>query len=176
MKQGNWKKEMGKSLSEVSYGIFGFGNIGRKVSDKLSNLGCKNILICDPFIKKNISKGIFMDKEKVLEKADIISLHLPLNDETKNFIGKSEFNTLKKGAYIINTARGDLINQDELIESLRNNKLGGAALDVYDKEPYSGELINLKNTITTSHIGPMTQETRKNMEIKAVKNILESYY
>ncbi len=175
MKQGIWKKKMGKSICEVNFGIFGFGRIGKKVFDHLNNLGCKNIFICDPYIRDKKASINFMEKDELLKSSDIVSLHLPLSDETQNFIGKKEIKLLQNGSYIINTSRGGLIDHKSLVYFLKNKKLGGAAIDVYDEEPYSGELTTLNNTITTSHIGPMTEETRKNMESKAVQNIINFY-
>jgi D-3-phosphoglycerate dehydrogenase len=111
-----------------------------------------------------------MEKEQIYPEADIISLHLPLTPLTKNLISMREIEMMKKGALLINTSRGNMINERDLVRSLRAGRIAGAAIDVFQREPYAGELGTLENCLLTSHMGSMSQDCRARMEIEATQD------
>lgn len=165
---GNWVKEFPNSkftttLSELTVGIVGLGNIGIAVANRLKALGIKLIGHSNHVNMEHLNKiGLgdieMMSLEDLFSKADVISLHMRLTNDNFGIINKKYFSLMKPTAYFINTSRGGLVNQDDLIEVLRNNSIAGAALDVYDKEPVTPEtgFIGLDNIVLTPHIGGAT--------------------
>jgi len=156
--------------------IFGFGRIGKAVAKRCLGFEA-NVYVYDPFInKENIEKFncIAIDKIGGLKLADYISLHLPLNENTKDFIGEEELSIMKNSVIIVNTARGGIINEDSLIKSLENNNIRGASLDVFDKEPpaENNPLFKLPNLILSPHNAALTLECRKRMAVESVENII----
>jgi D-3-phosphoglycerate dehydrogenase len=169
IRSGIWKKYTGNLLSEKKVGIIGFGKIGRKVAELLIPFGCE-IIYCD--IKTNDTGLNFKNAslDEILRTSDIISIHVSSKEQ---IIGKEEFKKIKKGAWIINVSRGEVIDETELYNALKEGHLSGAALDVFEEEPYTGLLKELDNVILTPHIGSYAKEGRINMEIEAVKNLLD---
>ena len=155
--------------------IFGFGRIGRAVARRC--LGFESdVYIYDPFVSKKIieeNKCKVIDKIDGIKLADYISIHLPLNNETKNFIGEKELSLMKETAIIVNTARGGIINEESLVKALVNKKILGAGLDVFEKEPpvKNHPLFSLDNIILSPHNAALTLECRKRMAIEAAENI-----
>ena len=165
-----WTKEFPNksylsTLSNLKIGLVGMGNIGIEIATRLKAFGC-NLIAYDPYLDRDRIKAnelednvTFKDNiEDVFKEADIISLHMRLVDANKGIINKKLFSLMKKTAYFINTARGGLVNQTDLIEALKNNKMAGAALDVFQDEPIEKdcELIKLKNVLLTPHIAGQT--------------------
>ena len=140
-----------------------------------------NILYYDPYFKNNEISDKFNAKscenlEQLLNNSDFVSLHCPSTDETRGIINKETIAMMKKSAYLINTARGDIVNETDLINALSSNAIKGAGLDVYDKEPSVPEsLTNLTNVFLLPHLGSATEETREAMGMRVFKNIL-SYF
>ena len=137
--KGEWPRTTIKSteIKQKNLGIIGFGTIGKKVAEYSSKNGLK-ILAYDPYIKELNDKEIdakLSSLNEIYEKSDIISIHLPLTDETKNMINKSSFSRMKNKPIIINTSRGSVINESDLIEAYNKNNISGFALDVFEKEP-----------------------------------------
>ena len=175
LKNGNWVKKGGVELSGKNFGIIGLGNIGKDLVKLLQPFGCEiYINDIDPdqeFIANN--NVIFSSKEEIYRICDIISLHVPLTTKTSNMITKSELSVMKSSVIIINTARGELINLDDLEYYLTNKKIGGAALDVYDEEPPTRmELLSLPNLVNTPHIGGNSKEAVIAMGISAINNLI----
>ncbi|HAK89636.1 MAG: hypothetical protein A2077_04080 [Nitrospirae bacterium GWC2_46_6] len=168
IRSGVWKKYTGNLLSEKKVGIIGFGRIGQKVAELLMPFGCE-IVYCD--IKSNDAGLKFKNAslDEILRTSDIISIHVSSKEQ---IIGKEEFKKIKKGAWIINVSRGGVIDEAELYKALKEGHLSGAAVDVFEEEPYAGLLKELDNIILTPHIGSYAEEGRINMEIEAVKNLL----
>ena len=108
-----------------------------------------------------------VDKEKIYAEADIISLHVPLTSSTKNLITKDEISLMRPGTFLINTSRGGIINESDLYWALDSGHLGGAAVDVFEREPYHGCLSKLDNCLLTAHMGSMSIDCRTQMEIEA---------
>ena len=174
VKSGQWKQIIGNLIYGKNIGVIGLGRIGKKLSILLEPFQV-NILACEPnpdkqFISKHNIKLVSF--KEIISKSDIVSLHLPLTDETRNIIGKNELLLMKKEVIIINTSRGGLIDENALIDALENNKIAGAAIDVFEVEPYNGKLKEFNNVILTPHIGSYTKETRAQMELETVQNLI----
>jgi len=171
IRHGNWKKIMGNLLFAKQVGIIGFGRIGRKVSELLKPFGCQ-ISYYDPFVKDGVLGLKKLALKTLLGRSDVISVHASVKNV---IIGKKEFSSIKKGAYLVNTSRGEAIDEKTLYAALKNGTLAGAALDVFTKEPYNGPLTELENVILTSHIGSYAKEARIEMEMEAVENLLKGF-
>ena len=167
-----WNPILGKSLSEATVGIIGFGKIGRLVAKYLKNLNVKKILVHDIKRFKKINKINFCSKKKIMEKSDIISLSIDLNKNTENFISFREINYIKKPLSIINTSRGKILNEKALIDGIKKKKIDNIFLDVYEKEPYYGQLRKYKNCMMTPHISSFTNKCRREMELESLKNLI----
>lgn len=172
---------MGTKVTGKTLGLLGMGRIAQAMAYK-SHFGFKmNILYYDPYFKNNEISDKFNakpcnDLKQLLNNSDFVSLHCPSTDETRGIINKETIAMMKKSAYLINTARGDIVNETDLINALRNNDIKGAGLDVYDKEPSVPEnLTNLANVFLLPHLGSATEETREAMGMRVYKNIL-SYF
>ena len=113
-----------------------------------------------------------LSKERILKEADIVTLHVPLTKLTKNMIRKKELLSMKSDACIINTARGGIINEQDLYEVLKSKHLSGAAIDVFDLEPYKGPLCELERCILTAHMGSMSVDCRNRMEYEATEEVV----
>ncbi len=166
---GSWHKKMGNLLYQKNVGILGFGRIGKKVSELLKPFNCK-IAYVDPIVDNDLGECKRLSINEMLEWADIVSIHVSSRNK---IIGREEFRLLKKGTWLINVARGEVIDEECLYECLQNGTLSGAALDVYEKEPYDGHLKKLDNVILTSHIGSYAKESRVDMEMQSAINLLK---
>ena len=169
LKMGLWKKRMGNLLCEKKIGIKGFGRIGKKVAELLKPFGCE-IAYADPFVEDGLLGLQRLSLKELLCWADIITIHVGVNEK---LIGEKEFQCMKEGALIINTSRGGVADELILYENLKNGHLSGAALDVFEVEPYTGPLKELDNVILTPHIGSYALEARVEMEKQAVENLLK---
>lgn len=170
-----WKRHFGRRISEVTIGIIGVGRIGTLFLNMLLSLGVKQVLLND--LVANLDETVdsrirWVEKEVIYREADVISLHVPLTTETNNMIGFDQLQLMKKDALLINTARGGIINEHDLANALRGGYLGGAALDVFDYEPYVGELSEIDRCLLTSHMGSMSIDCRTRMEIEATEEAL----
>ena len=181
--KGEWPRTTIKSfeINQKYLGIIGFGTIGKKVAEYSSKNGLK-ILVYDPYVKEINNKEIdvkLSNLKEIFEKSDIISIHLPLTDETKNIINKSSFSQMKKKPIIINTSRGGIINENDLIEAYNKNNISGFALDVFEKEPIESEFykkIKLgMNCILTPHISGVTTESNIRVSDYIVKKITDFF-
>ena len=173
--QGNWHRYFGKRLADCSIGLIGAGRVGSLVLKNLQALGCKRILYYDKkvrFKEENNEQVVFSDKEEIYKMCDIISLHIPLDIETKNMITIKEMRLMKKNSFLINTARGGIINERDLCIALQEKLIAGAAIDAFEDEPYSGELVKHDNCILTAHMGSMTADCRARMEIEATEEAI----
>lgn len=166
VRNGNWiKKElMGTELAGKYLGIVGLGNIGKRLARLARALNMNiigfDVIPIDPEFAKEVGL-IKADLDTLLQSADYVSLHVPLLDSTKNMINADRMSKMKKTAKIINTSRGGTIDEDALYEAIKSGNLGGAALDVFEKEPATGhKLSTLPNVICTPHIGAQTKEAQ----------------
>lgn len=168
-----WKKRMGNLLSGKKVGIIGFGRIGQKTAELLAAFGCE-LSYCDTAhvegcahlqIKK-------LDLSELLRTSDIITIHVSGKYE-KPLLGQAEFAMMKEGAWIVNVARGGVVDEEALCDALKEGRVAGAALDVFRKEPYDGSLRELENVILTPHIGSYAREARIEMEMEAAQKLIE---
>lgn len=170
----------GVDLEQKVVGVIGLGRIGTLVAKKASKGLDMKIIGYDPFADpKNLPEDIELavDVETLLKTADFVTLHCPSTDDTKGFIGKNAFEMMKPTAYIINTARGDLIKEDELIEALQQGEIAGAGLDVYAQEPPEKDnpLFTLDNVMLTPHNSTLTKECTVRLAVHAAMGIDEVF-
>ena len=165
LKQGRWERKTygGVELADKTLGVLGFGRIGQQVARRAAGLGMR-VVAYDPFVAPDRFRELGVepldDLGQVYATADFITLHLPLTDETRGSIGAAAFAQMRDGVRIVNAARGDLIDEDALLAALRAGKVGGAALDVFSSEPYSGPLLELDNVVATPHLAASTEEAQ----------------
>ena len=168
LRSGKWDKAYGSLLNGKTVGIIGLGRIGRRVAGLLRNFGVS-------LIAHDSCPAVHCDKVKMtglrylLGSSDIIMLHA---SGAGRIIDKKSMRTLKKGAYIVNLSRGSAIDEKALYQALKSGRIAGAALDVFQEEPYKGPLAGLENVILTPHIGSYAKETRIRMELQAGQNLL----
>jgi D-3-phosphoglycerate dehydrogenase / 2-oxoglutarate reductase len=172
MHTGKWHRFFGRRLSKVTIGLIGIGRIGQGVLEHLKGFGSPKILVNDVSNKTDITDRFNVEwcsKEEIYKQSDIVSLHLPLTVKTKNMIRKEHLLSMKADAIIINTSRGGIINENNLYEVLKSGHLSGAAIDVFDNEPYNGNLKNIERCLLTAHMGSMSVDCRTRMEIEATE-------
>ena len=178
MHKGKWLRHFGRRLSEVKIGLIGVGRIGKKVIEHLKGFDVKKIMANDLENNKYYTRELkidWLDKEEIYKEADIISLHLPLNKLTKDMISGKQLLSMKKNASLINTSRGGIVNEIDLYNVLVSGHLGNVAIDVFDKEPYKGNLQKIERCLLTSHIGSMSVDCRTKMEIQATEEVIRYF-
>lgn len=180
LKSGRWerKKFIGMQVSGKTLGIVGLGRIGREVAKRASALGLK-VVAYDPYILPEIAEQYPIHKadklEDLLRQADFITVHVPLNSSTRNMITKREFEVMKKGAAIINCARGGIVSEKDLYDALVSGRVSGAALDVFEEEPPEGnKLLDLEQVIATPHLGAQTSEAQKAVAVEAAEQMVDA--
>jgi D-3-phosphoglycerate dehydrogenase len=178
MRQGKWdkKKYEGTELFGKTIGLIGFGRIAREVAKRAEALGMK-VIYNDKLGKaKGYERFEFGNIEKVLKKADFISLHIPYNKEGGAVIGKEQFDIMKDGVYIVNCARGGVVDEEALLEALNTGKVKGAGIDVFENEPNPREdLVNHPMVCVTPHIGGSTIEAQGRIGEEIVQ-IIEDFF
>lgn len=165
LKRGEWRKKMGNLLQRKKVGIIGYGRIGRQLELLLKPFECP-VAYCDP--QHPTGPGA-MPLDELLPWADLVSLHA---SSGKRILGERELSAMKPGAWLVNVARGESVDEAALCDRLSSGALAGAALDVFAKEPYSGPLAQLSNVLLTPHVGSYARESRINMELEAAQNLL----
>jgi len=179
MKAGEWNRSKftGVELYNKTLGIVGLGRIGQAVAKRAMSFGMK-IIAYDPFISKELAEKLgieVVDLDKLFSESDYITFHTPLTDETKNLISAKQFSILKKGARIINCARGGIVNEDDLAKAIQEGKISGAALDVYVEEPPKNlALAKLDNVVLTPHLGASTEEAQVNVAVEIVEQVRDA--
>lgn len=179
MKAGNWEKKkfMGVELYNKTIGIIGLGRIGSEVAKIAQCIGM-NVLAYDPFLSDEKAEELGIIKtnlDRIFSEADFITIHTPLTTETKYLINKDTIAKMKKGVYIVNCARGGIVNEKDLYEAVQNGKVAGAALDVFEKEPPDENypLISDERIICTPHLGASTLEAQENVAIAIAEQIVD---
>jgi D-3-phosphoglycerate dehydrogenase len=175
-RSGAWIRSSGVELKGKTLGILGLGAIGKVVARCAGGFGMK-VITYDPFVDEVYCKANGIESvscDEVIKRSNVISLHLPLNDETQNYISKETIELMQDGTFVVNTSRGGLINEEDAYEALKTGKLGGLALDAFAVEP-PGEspLFELNNVVVTPHTGAHTKEAIENMANGAVKNLID---
>ncbi|WP_411169187.1 D-2-hydroxyacid dehydrogenase [Clostridium sp. MB05] len=177
MRNGEWnkKKYEGIELSGKTLGIVGMGRIGKSLANKATSLGMK-VIYNDAFGKQEDVTYEFLELNDLLKRSDFISLHVPYDKESGTLIGKEELNILKDGAYIINCARGKVVDEEALLEALNSRKIAGAGIDVFEVEPNTNEdLVNHPRVSCTPHIGASTIEAQDRIGEEVISIIKEFF-
>ena len=172
MHQGKWQRQFGRRIAEITVGIIGVGRIGARVLRRMRGFGTPRIMVNDILPNLELNREFKLQwaaKSDIYREADLISIHVPLTAQTKNMIGREQLLQMKPDALLINTSRGGIINEADLVHVLKEGHLGGAAIDVFEKEPYSGELAAIERCILTAHMGSMSVDCRTRMEIEATE-------
>ena len=177
-RQGDWGKKMSVDVFGKKLGIFGLGAIGRGMVARAKGFNMEiygyDAYRDDIYINENNIR--FMPPEAILKECDFISLHMPLTPQTKHFINAAKLQTAKKNLIIINTARGGLINEEDLYNALKNGSILGAGVDVFENEPASeSKLLELENVVLGSHCAASTQGAVENMSRMAADNIINAF-
>jgi len=165
LKEGRWERSRfaGHELAGKTLGLVGFGRIGRQVARLARGLDMR-VLAFDPYVSAERFSELGVDRVETLPElfaaSDFASLHLTLTEDTLGLIGRDELAAAKDGIMIVNAARGELVDEEALVEALRSGKVGGAALDVFTEEPYSGPLLELENVVVTPHLAASTEEAQ----------------
>lgn len=171
LRAGRWKQLQGVLLGGKTVAVVGYGRIGRRVAAILKAFGCR-LLVHDPFMKGEPGVEL-VGLEAALEAADVVSLHAPLTAETRGLLSRERLAKLKRGAIVVNTSRGGLVDEAALGEALKSGVLGGAGLDVFEREPYDGPLKELPTAVLTPHMGSAALECRVRMEREAARNLID---
>ncbi len=176
--EGKWEKAkfMGTELKGKTLGIVGFGNIGQRVAEICKVIGMQILTnsnsasdeVLNSFDAKKVST------EELLSSSDVLSLHTKLNDQTKNMLNKKSIATMKNSSVIINCARGGLINESDLKDALNNDVIAGAAIDVYETEPATENVMfGVKNLLLTPHLGASSKEAQSNVAIDVANQVAD---
>ena len=176
--EGKWEKSkfMGTELKGKTLGIVGFGNIGQRVAEICHVIGMR-ILTNSNSASDDVLKSLNAKKvptEELLSSSDVLSLHTKLNDQTSNMLNKQTIATMKKSSVIINCARGGLINESDLKDALNNDVIAGAAIDVYETEPATENVMfGAKNLLLTPHLGASSKEAQSNVAIDVANQVAD---
>jgi D-3-phosphoglycerate dehydrogenase len=181
IREGMWNLEDRFPVARMNMcilGIIGYGKTGRSLHRKVSGLGLSRVLVCDPYVsEEEITKlnGIKVELDELLRKADFISLHVPLNDQTFHLLGNEEIGKMKSGAVVINTSRGAVIDEKALAAALENKRIMSAGLDVFEREPLPLEspLRKLSNVVLTDHTSYYSIQSRQELKMRTARNVLE---
>jgi len=196
LRRGGWSRPYGVRIGISKIGILGCGRIGTRFAYHLLGFAPSEILICDledksDFIDElkkyadnlhhsqikfsknwNTTQIRQVSHKELYREADCISVHIPLNDSNRNLIASNEIKMMKPTSYLINTARAGIIKEEDIYQCLVNGTIAGAAIDVFEEEPYHGKLTNLDNVILTQHMGSCSIDCREDMEIEASENVV----
>ena len=174
VREGAWNRFMGRLIQEIVIGVIGVGRIGSRVIGLLEPFH-PTILAndTDPKIYGTpMPNTKWCSTEDIVHMSDIITFHIPMCARNHHFVNRSMIAQMKTGAFLINTSRGAIADTEALTDALLQNHLGGAALDVYEHEPYEGPLVNLDNTVLTAHIGASARQSRYLMELHAAEDCI----
>ena len=172
MHKKQWYRHFGPRIADITLGIIGVGRIGGRVLRRVSAFGTPKILVNDILPNLALNKEFKLEwvaKDEIFQHSDVVSLHVPLTAETRGMVGKRELNLMSRDSYIINTSRGGVVDENALYAALKEKKIAGAAIDVFEEEPYDGKLSELPSCILTSHMGSMSIDCRTRMEIEATE-------
>lgn len=178
---GKWDRIFGRRISEVKIGIIGVGRIGKRVLDCLSGFAgdSKLVVYANDINRVNYIHDrirlVWLSKEEIYSTCDVISLHLPLTELTCGLIKKDQLLQMRADAILINTSRGQIIDEMDLAEVLSSGHLAGAAIDVFEEEPYHGPLSSIDKCLMTAHMGSMSIDCRERMELEATSEVIRFF-
>lgn len=178
LRHGVWNRLIGRRIHGLTVGVIGVGRVGRLVIGHLKTFSPARILANDLILDDAFARltgCIWTDKETIFREADIITLHVPLTRHTRHLIGERELAIIKPDAILINTSRGNIVDEAALAVALRSRPALSAAIDVFDEEPYAGELTNLENCLLSCHMGSCTQDSRLQMETEAAREVIRYF-
>ena len=174
VREGAWNRLMGRLVGESTIGVVGVGRIGTILIELLQAFGPK-ILACDtdPEVHGRPLHNIqWLAMDELLEQSDVVTLHIPLTEENRHLIGRDQIARMRTGAMLVNTSRGGIVDEAALEDALFQKHLGGAAVDVFEKEPYEGALAEMDNVVLTAHMGASARTSRYLMELGAAENCI----
>jgi len=176
-KQGVWNRgkylSLGKELSSATIGVIGFGNIGHSFATKMKALGA-NVLVYNRTASKITAPFQYTELDTLLSQSDVVSIHLPGGSATQNFMDKDKLSKLKQGAFLLNTSRGDVLNEDALLASLESEHLAGVMIDVRASEPATADtLASHPNCYPTPHIAAFTAESQTAISTSIISDVLK---
>lgn len=161
-------------------GLVGFGRIGRSVSDRCSRAFGMRVQVYDPFVPEETRRELsgrvgFVDLDELFRSSDVISIHVPLTGDTRGLVDGRLLGLMKRGAFLVNTSRGGIVREQDLVEALKEGRIAGAALDVFEQEPVppDHELLRLDNVILTPHAAALTRECVLEMAAAAVRRVIQ---
>jgi D-3-phosphoglycerate dehydrogenase len=178
IRRGTWNRHIGRRLGNLTIGVVGVGRVGRLVLQHLQGFQPKRVLANDIRIDEELARWMgftWTDKETIFREADVITLHVPLTRETRHLIGQSELAMMKRDAVLINTSRGEIVDETALIGALRARPQFSAAIDVFEQEPYHGELLKVENCLLSCHMGSCTDDCRLQMETEAAMEVIRYF-
>jgi len=177
MRAGEWDRKSfnGVELYGKTLGLVGAGRIGGEVAVRARAFGMR-VMVFDPFLNPDRATALGVETaalDEILERADVLSVHVPLTDETHGLIGEAQLAKLKPSAFVLNVARGGVVDEDALLKALQNKRLAGAALDVYSVEPLPADhpFRSLPNVVLTPHLGASTAEAQQNVAIEIAEAV-----
>ena len=176
--EGKWEKAkfMGTELKGKTLGIVGFGNIGQRVAEICKVIGMQILTNSNSASDEDLNRfgAKKVSTEELISSSDLLSLHTKLNDQTKNMLNKESIATMKSSSVIINCARGGLINESDLKDALNNDVIAGAAIDVYETEPATENVMfGAKNLLLTPHLGASSKEAQSNVAIDVANQVAD---
>jgi D-3-phosphoglycerate dehydrogenase len=172
MRRGIWNRWIGRRINGLTVGVIGVGRVGRLVIDHLQSFRPARILANDLIVDDKLN---WTDKQTIYREADVITLHVPLTRQTRSMIGNPELEMMKPDAILINTSRGGIVDERALATALRSRPKFSAAIDVFEEEPYSGELTTLENCLLSCHMGSCTRDSRLQMELGAAQEVVRYF-
>lgn len=183
LRQKGWSRPYGRRIGTSVIGIIGFGRIGFAVAKILSSFRPTMILVHDlidisdkiSLIRNQEISILQVSKQDLLKQADVITLHVPKNSSSIGLISQFELSLMKESAYLINTSRGGIVDEVALFNALREKRISGAAIDVFEEEPYTGPLLDIENTVLTQHMGSCSDDCRADMEREACEDIVRFF-
>ncbi len=180
MVEGKWEKKQlkGNELNKKVLGIIGFGRVGREVAQRLHAFGMR-IIAYDPYVAPEILSEYAaesVDFNELIQRSDVVTIHSPGGDDTRDLISKKELDMMKPTAFLVNCARGGIVNIDDLMEALKNGKIAGAAVDVYEKEPLDEDhpMRKCPNLVLSPHLGASTKEAQTSVAIQIAQQVIEA--
>lgn len=173
---GQWQTSLGSGLRGKTLGLLGLGRIGSQVAGYGNVFGMSVIAWSENLTRERATENgaDLVSKAALLKNSDVVSIHLRLSERTRGLLGQQDLDLMKPTAYLVNTSRGPIVDEDALIKALRQRKLAGAALDVFDEEPLRPDhpLLSLDNTVLTPHLGYVTKESYAIMYTQALEDVL----
>jgi len=166
---GDWRRVMGRRLGEITVGVVGVGRVGSRVIRLAHAFGAR--ILANDVAPREVDEPIeWTSKERIFREAEIVTLHVPLTPLTRHIVGAAELEMMRPTAFLVNTARGGIVDETALAAALRTQRIAGAGVDVFCHDPYTGELAGLDNCLITCHMGSMSEDCRFQMECEAVGN------